>query len=132
MYSVTFKPSALKELNDLNNKDVKRIMEKITALEKEPRPVNCKKLKGSNKKTNPDDFFGIGIIVKNSKNVTIKNLRVSGYKVGCRLAPCKQSKYPECTLNPSTLIICLTRFRLRVGSVLENFPMNMSKYVTNM
>jgi mRNA interferase RelE/StbE len=48
MYSVTFKPSALKELNDLNNKDVKRIMEKITALEKEPRPVNCKKLKGSN------------------------------------------------------------------------------------
>jgi mRNA interferase RelE/StbE len=48
MYSVTFKPSALKELNDLNNKDVKRIMEKITALEEEPRPVNCKKLKGSN------------------------------------------------------------------------------------
>jgi mRNA interferase RelE/StbE len=48
MYSVTFKSSALKELNDLNNKDVKRIMEKITALEKEPRPVNCKKLKGSN------------------------------------------------------------------------------------
>jgi mRNA interferase RelE/StbE len=48
MYSVTFKPSALKELNDLNNKDVKRIMEKITALEEVPRPVNCKKLKGSN------------------------------------------------------------------------------------
>jgi mRNA interferase RelE/StbE len=48
MYTVTFKPSALKELNDLNNKDVKRIMEKITALEQEPRPVNCKKLKGSN------------------------------------------------------------------------------------
>ena len=48
MYTVTFKPSALKELNDLNNKDVKSIMDKITALEKNPRPVNCKKLKGSN------------------------------------------------------------------------------------
>jgi mRNA interferase RelE/StbE len=48
MYTVTFKPSALKELNELSNKDVKRIMEKITALEKDPRPVNCKKLKGSN------------------------------------------------------------------------------------
>lgn len=48
MYSVKFKASALKELNTLNNKDVKRIMEKITALEKEPRPANCKKLTGSN------------------------------------------------------------------------------------
>jgi parallel beta-helix repeat protein len=39
-------------------------------------------LKGSNNKTNPDDFSGTGIILKNCKNVTIKNLKVSGYKVG--------------------------------------------------
>jgi len=38
-------------------------------------------LKGSNKKINPDDFFGTGIIIKNSKNVTIRNLKASGYKV---------------------------------------------------
>jgi len=39
-------------------------------------------LKGSNKKSNPDEFFGIGIIIKSSKNVTIKNLKARGYKVG--------------------------------------------------
>lgn len=42
---------------------------------------NNAELKGSNKKTNPDEFFGIGIIIKNSKNVTIKNLKAKGYKV---------------------------------------------------
>ena len=42
---------------------------------------NNAELKGSNKKINPDEFFGIAIIIKNSKNVTIKNLKVRGYKV---------------------------------------------------
>jgi mRNA interferase RelE/StbE len=48
MYTVTFKPSALKELSNINNKDAKKIFQKITELENEPRPVNCKKLVGSN------------------------------------------------------------------------------------
>ena len=48
MYTVTFKPSALKELSNINNKDVKKIFQKISELEKNPRPVNCKKLVGSN------------------------------------------------------------------------------------
>ncbi len=38
-------------------------------------------LKGSSKKSRPDDFFGIGILVKNSKNVTIKNLKANRYKL---------------------------------------------------
>lgn len=38
-------------------------------------------LKGSNTKKNPDEFFGVAIQVKNSKNVTIKNLTIRGYKV---------------------------------------------------
>ena len=38
-------------------------------------------LKGSNTKKNPDEFFGAAIIIQNSKNVTIKNLKVRGYKV---------------------------------------------------
>ena len=29
MYKIKFKPSALKELNGLNNKDIKKIIEKI-------------------------------------------------------------------------------------------------------
>src|SRR6266496_2003049 len=32
-------------------------------------------LKGSNAKKSPDEFFGVGIIIRNSKNVIIKNLK---------------------------------------------------------
>ena len=45
-------------------------------------------LKGSNKKNRPDEFFGVGIIIKNSKNVTIKNLKASGYKVALMASGC--------------------------------------------
>jgi parallel beta-helix repeat protein len=38
-------------------------------------------LKGSNNKKNPDEFFGTGIIIRNSKNITIKNLKAKGFKV---------------------------------------------------
>lgn len=38
-------------------------------------------LKGSNNKRNPDEFTGIGLMIRNSKNVTIKNLKARGYKV---------------------------------------------------
>jgi parallel beta-helix repeat protein len=42
---------------------------------------NNAELKGSNQKTNPNEFSGIAILIINSKNVTIKNLRAKGYKV---------------------------------------------------
>lgn len=38
-------------------------------------------LKGSNAKKNPDDFFGVAILIKEGKNITIKNLKAKGYKV---------------------------------------------------
>jgi parallel beta-helix repeat protein len=38
-------------------------------------------LKGSNAVKTPDAFFGIGILIVNSKNVTIRNLKIRGYKV---------------------------------------------------
>jgi hypothetical protein len=38
-------------------------------------------LKGSNRKQNPDDFFGVAIQIKNGRNITIKNLTARGYKV---------------------------------------------------
>ena len=42
-------------------------------------------LQGSNSNLattkNPDEFFGIAVLVKNSKKVTIKNLKAKGYKV---------------------------------------------------
>ncbi len=38
-------------------------------------------LTGSNSKKNPDEFFGIAILIKSGKNITIKNLKAKGYKV---------------------------------------------------
>jgi parallel beta-helix repeat protein len=38
-------------------------------------------LKGSPAKKSPDEFFGVAILVQNSKNVTIKNVAAKGYKV---------------------------------------------------
>jgi len=38
-------------------------------------------LKGSNLKKNPDEFFGVAILIRSGKNITIKNLKARGYKV---------------------------------------------------
>ena len=39
-------------------------------------------LQGSNSTKKPDDFFGVAIIISSkSSNITIKNLKVKGYKV---------------------------------------------------
>src|SRR5436190_2179779 len=38
-------------------------------------------LKGSNSKKNPDEFFGVAVLIHNSNHVTIKNLKARGYKV---------------------------------------------------
>jgi len=42
---------------------------------------NNAELKGSNKLKSPDEFFGVAILIRNSKNVAIKNLTARGYKV---------------------------------------------------
>lgn len=42
-------------------------------------------LTGSTGKTAPDEFYGTAIIIKNSKNVTIRNLSVRGYKIAVRV-----------------------------------------------
>ncbi len=38
-------------------------------------------LNGSNTKKNPDEFFGVAVLIKGGKNITIKNLKAKGYKV---------------------------------------------------
>jgi len=42
---------------------------------------NSSTLKGSNAKKWPDEFIGIAVMIVNSKNVTIKNLKAKGYKI---------------------------------------------------
>jgi parallel beta-helix repeat protein len=41
---------------------------------------NCT-IKGSNSRKNPDEFFGVAVLIRNSNHVTIKNLKAKGYKV---------------------------------------------------
>ena len=45
-YSVELKPSARKELERLPGRVIERIFPRLEALEMEPRPAGCKKLKG--------------------------------------------------------------------------------------
>lgn len=45
-YELAFRKSVAKDLRRLPNKDVKRILERIRALAKEPRPAGCEKLSG--------------------------------------------------------------------------------------
>ncbi len=56
-------------------------------------------LKGSNRKINPDEFFGVGIVIKNSKNVTIKNLKASGYKVSLLATNTEKLTLENCDLS---------------------------------
>ena len=45
-YAVELKPSARKELERVPGKLIERIFPRLEALEDEPRPAGCKKLKG--------------------------------------------------------------------------------------
>src|SRR5688572_3036346 len=56
-------------------------------------------LKGSNKKNQPDEFFGVGIMIKNSRNVTIKNLKASGYKVALMASGVENLTLDNCDLS---------------------------------
>jgi len=42
---------------------------------------NNAELSGSKGLKNPDEFFGVAILIRNSRNVTIRNLKVRGFKV---------------------------------------------------
>ena len=45
-YKIFIKPSAIKELEKIPEKDLKKITNKILSLEKDPRPVGNEKLSG--------------------------------------------------------------------------------------
>lgn len=46
-YKLEFKKSAIKELNSLPNKEIKRIIQAANLLAEEPRPLNSRKLSAS-------------------------------------------------------------------------------------
>jgi parallel beta-helix repeat protein len=56
-------------------------------------------LKGSNKVSQPDEFAGVGILIRNSKNVTIKNLKARGYKIALLAKNVKKLVLENCDLS---------------------------------
>lgn len=46
-YKIEWRESAIKELRRLEKNTITRILEKTAALERDPLPVNCRKLQGS-------------------------------------------------------------------------------------
>ena len=56
-------------------------------------------LKGSTKKSRPDEFFGIGILVKNSNNITIKNLKASRFKIALKATGVENLTLDNCDLS---------------------------------
>ena len=48
-YKIQIKSSAVKELNKLPKKDLKKVVLKIQALSEDPRPSGCEKLSGDEK-----------------------------------------------------------------------------------
>lgn len=56
-------------------------------------------LKGSNSKKQPDEFFGVAITVQNSKNVTIKNLSVKGYKIALKATNVENLTLTNCDFS---------------------------------
>ncbi len=56
-------------------------------------------LKGSNLKKQPDEFFGVAILIKNGRNITIKNLKAKGYKIALLVTNVKNLTIDNCDLS---------------------------------
>lgn len=60
---------------------------------------NGAELKGSNNKKLPDEFYGVGIIIKGGKSITIKNLKAKGYKVALMARNVEGLKIENCDFS---------------------------------
>lgn len=60
---------------------------------------NNAELKGSNKTKRPDEFTGIAVLIQNSKNITIKNLKAKGYKVALRATHVEKLTVENCDFS---------------------------------
>lgn len=60
---------------------------------------NNSELKGSAGIKDPDGFFGVAILIRNSKKVTIKNLRARGYKVAILAIDVQSLVLDNCDLS---------------------------------
>ncbi len=60
---------------------------------------NNAELRGSNKNKKPDEFSGVAILIRKSKNVVVKNLKASGYKVALRAINVEKLSLENCDFS---------------------------------
>jgi mRNA interferase RelE/StbE len=71
-YDLRIKPSAVKELEDLQAKDRRRIVSKIQNLAEEPRPRGCEKLSGRDRyRLRQGDFRILFEVDDDAQTVTV-------------------------------------------------------------
>ena len=68
-YKITIKKSAVKELQDIPKKDLRRIVKSIQSLAGNPRPQGCQKLSGQNRIRIRQGDYRIIYLVKDKDNV---------------------------------------------------------------
>ncbi|HUM66423.1 MAG TPA: right-handed parallel beta-helix repeat-containing protein, partial [Chitinophagaceae bacterium] len=56
-------------------------------------------IQGSRQPNQPDKFYGIGILVRNGKNITIKNLKAKGYKIAIMAISVEKLSIQNCDLS---------------------------------
>jgi hypothetical protein len=56
-------------------------------------------LKGSSGMKNPDEFYGVALIIRGGKNITIKNLNAKGYKIAIIARNTDGLKIENCNLS---------------------------------
>jgi len=77
-YRVLIKPSALKELEKLPKKDLKRIAEKIRSLSFDPRPSGCEKLSALERYRIRQGNYRVVYLIEDDQ------MRITIYKIGHR------------------------------------------------
>ena len=70
-YSLFIKPSAVKELEKINKKDIRRITSRISGLMENPRPEGCEKLSGENKLRLRQGHYRIVYSVDDSNKIVL-------------------------------------------------------------
>jgi len=83
-FEICFKESVAKELRQLPNRDIERILKRIDKLKKEPRPTDCEKLSTQERYRVRQGNYRIIYAVND------ENLIVIVYKVGHRREVYKQ------------------------------------------
>lgn len=89
-------------------------------------------LQGSNDKKMPNDFYGLGILIRNGQNITIKNLRIKGFKWGILAEEVDSLKIDNTTVSYNYRPRLKSTFQKEDPSDAQNYnQLNDDKWLNN-